>query len=304
MLNRIRYAVRSLSKAPLLSLVVVLSLGLGIGANTAIFSLLHQMILSSLPIPHPEQLVLLTSPANTKGGRNSSNSAGPIDYIFSYRMFREIEKRPEGLAGLAAFRRLGANLAYGNQTISAKVVVASGGYFPLLGVQPLMGRTIGPEDDLQNGGNPVAVLGYGYWHDRLRGEPGTLNQPIKVNGQIFTIVGVTPPGFTGTTLGDEPAAYVPLSFKPQITPNWDGTQRWDDSWLYLVGRLKPGGSMAQAQAGINSVFSGLVEFRKVIETLGWHNLGDNQPAKSLSLIELRDIGCGDPLLVLIHIEDC
>jgi putative ABC transport system permease protein len=159
MLTRIRYAVRSLSKAPLLSLVVVLSLGLGIGANTAIFSLLHQMILSSLPIPHPEQLVLLTSPGNTKGGRNSTTNSGGAEYIFSYRMFRELEKRPEGLAGLAAFRRIGANLAYGNQTSSGNVVVASGRYFPMLGVRPLMGRTIGPEDDLQNGGNPVAVLG-------------------------------------------------------------------------------------------------------------------------------------------------
>src|ERR1700684_3159943 len=113
MLTRIRYAIRSLSKAPLLSLVVVLSLGLGIGANTAIFSLLHQVILSSLPVEHPNELVLITAPANTKGGSNATSDAGGMEYIFSYPMFRKLEKQPAGLTGLAPFRQTGANLAYG-----------------------------------------------------------------------------------------------------------------------------------------------------------------------------------------------
>jgi len=256
---RIRYAIRSLSKAPLVSLVVVLSLALGIGANTAIFSLLHQVILNSLPVERPHELVLLTAPGDTKGGRNSTSDDGGMEYIFSYPMFRELEKRPEGLTGLAAFRGIGANLAHGAQTVSGAVLLVSGGYFPMLGVRPLVGRMITPADDLQNGGNPVAVVGYGYWHDRLGGAEEALNQPIRINGQIFTIVGVTPKTFTGTTLGSEPAAYVPLSFQPKLTPHWNGTDRWDDFWLYLVGRLKPGVSMAQAQGGLNSVFAGLVE---------------------------------------------
>jgi len=188
---RIRYAIRSLSKAPLLSLVVVLSLGLGIGANTGIYSLLRQVILTALPVPHPEQLVLLTAPANTKGGRNSAGNAGNMEFIFSYPLFRELEKRPEGLTGLAAFRDTGANLAYGTQTSPGSVLMVSGGYFPVLGVRPLMGRTIVPADDT-NGGNPVAVLGYGYWHDRLGADEQALNRPIRINGQIFTMVGVTP----------------------------------------------------------------------------------------------------------------
>lgn len=269
MLTRIHYAFRSLSTAPLLSLVVVLSLALGIGANTAIFSLLHQVILNSLPVERPEELVLLTAPANTKGGRNSTGNDGGMEYIFSYPMFRGLEKRPDGLTGLAAFREIGANLAYGTQTVSGSALVVSGGYFPVLGVRPLVGRTITPADDLQNGGNPVAVLGYGYWHDRLGGVQEALNQPIRINGQVFTIVGVAPKAFTGTTLGSEPDAYVPLSFKPKLTPNWDGTDRWDDFWLYLIGRLSSGVSLAKAQAGLNSVFAGLVEVQA--KSVSWYD---------------------------------
>src|ERR1035437_4713201 len=233
---RIRFALRSLAKAPLLSLVMVFSLGLGIGANTAIFSLLHQIILRALPVAKPEELVVVTSPAEFKGGRNSTNDAGGMDSIFSYRMFRELEKRPEGVTGLAAFRLIGANLAFGKQTVPDGVLVVSGGYFPVLRVKPLLGRTISPEDDGvppgPGAGNAVAVLGYGYWHDKLGGETSVLNQPIRINGVVFTVVGVAPKGFTGTTLGSEPAAYVPLCFKPRLTPDWTSTDRWSDYWLY------------------------------------------------------------------------
>jgi len=109
---RIRYALRSLGKAPLFSIVVVLSLGLGIGANTAIFSLLHQLVLSALPVPHPEQLVLVTAPREFKSGRSSSDNSGNQDYIFSYPVFRALEKNSQALAGLAGFRNLGGNLSF------------------------------------------------------------------------------------------------------------------------------------------------------------------------------------------------
>src|ERR1035438_7362027 len=138
---RIRYALRTLAKSPMLSLVVILSLGLGIGANTAIFSLLHQIVLASLPVHNPEELVLITSPGEFKSGRNSNDDSGGQDYIFSYPMFRELEKRAQGVAGLAGFRGLGGNLAFGKQTVSGSVMVVSGGYFPLLGTKPLLGRT-------------------------------------------------------------------------------------------------------------------------------------------------------------------
>ncbi len=256
---RIRYALRSLAKAPLLSLVVIVSLGLGIGANTAIFSLLHQVVLASLPVEKPEELALLTSPQDFKSGRNSSDNSGHQDYIFSYPMFRGLETRAQGIAGLAGFRVTSANLAFRSQSVSGGAMLVSGGYFPLLGVKPLIGRAIAPEDDRPGGGNPVAVLGYGYWRDKLGGGADILNQPIHINGHIFTIVGVAPPAFHSTTLGQDPDVYVPMSFKPQLTPNWDGTTHWDDYWIYLLARRRPGQTLEQAAAALNSTYAGLVE---------------------------------------------
>jgi len=259
MTARVRFAFRSLLKSRLLSLAMVLSLGLGIGANTAVFSLLHQVVLASLPVERPEELVLLSAPGELKGGRSSTTTSGGMNAIFAYPMFRALEKDHAGLTGLAAFRYLGANLTFGRQTISGQLSLVSGDYFPLLGVKPLMGRTLAPEDDSAGGGNAAAVLSYGYWHDRLGGNANVLNQPVRVNGHAFTIVGVAPREFAGTTLGSEPDVYVPLVFKPQLTPNWDGTKRWDDYYLYLFGRLKPGVSRAQAAAVLNGPYSALIE---------------------------------------------
>ena len=255
---RIRYAFRSLAKAPMLSLVVVISLGLGIGANTAIFSLLHQVVLASLPVPHPEQLVLATSPHEFKSGRGSTNDSGDMNYTFSYPFFRELEKHSQGIAGFAGFRNMGANLAFAHQTVSGSMELVSGQYFSVLGVEPMIGRAIAPEDDRPGGGNPVAVLSFGYWHDKLGGQ-NVLNQSIRVNGQPFTVVGIAPRGFDGTTLGQDPYVYVPMSFKARLTPNWDGTQVAEDYWIYLVGRLKPGQTRRQGEAALNSTYAALVE---------------------------------------------
>ena len=255
---RIRFAFRSLAKAPLLSLVVILSLGLGIGANTAIFSLLHQVILRSLPVEKPEELVLLSSPGEFKSGSISADNSGGADYIFNYRTLRELERHPQGVTGVAGFRYLFANLALGRQTLPGSVMVVSGGYFPLLGVRPLVGRLIAPEDDI-GGGDAVAVLGYGYWHDRLGARPGVLNQSIRINGHVFTIVGVAPRRFTSTTLGFEPDAYVPISFEPAIGAFWGSTEKLDSYWVYLLARLKPGVARQQAAAALNGTYGALVE---------------------------------------------
>ena len=258
-MTRIRYAFRSLAKAPLLTAVVVLSLGLGIGANTAIFSMLHQVVLTSLPVERPEELAVITAPGEFKGGRSSDNESGGMDYIFSYPVFRELEKQTQAVAGLGAFRSLGANLAFRNQTIAGSVAVVSGGYFPTLGVKPLIGRTIASEDDRPGGGNAVAILGYSYWHDKLGAEPAVLNQTIHINNQPFTVVGIAPKGFQGTTIGEDPNAFVPICFKPLLTPNWNGTTRWNDYWIYLFARVKHGQTLARAQAALNGTYAGLVE---------------------------------------------
>ncbi|HJZ97854.1 MAG TPA: ABC transporter permease [Candidatus Solibacter sp.] len=254
---RVRFAVRSLMKAPMLSLVVILSLGLGIGANTAIFSLLHQVVLASLPVQHPEELVALHSPGELKGGRSSTTMAGGMNSIFSYPMFRALEKEHPGVSAIAAFRTINANVSFGKQTNSGQVLLVSGGYFPMLRVRPLIGRTLTADDDQPGGGNAAAVLSYGYWQDRLGGN-SVLNQAVRINGHAFTVVGIAPREFTGTTLGSEPDAYVPLSFKPQLTPNWDGTKRWDDYYLYIFARVPSRLSRAQATAALNGRYSGLI----------------------------------------------
>jgi predicted permease len=281
---RIRYAIRSLAKVPLLSLVVVVSLGLGIGANTAIFSLLHQIVLASLPVPHPEKVVLATSPHEFKSGRGSTNDSGNMDYVFSYPFFRELEKHSAGVAGLAGFRGIGANLAFAHQTVSGTMELVSGQYFSMLEIHPAVGRMITPDDD-RPGGNAVAVLGFGYWHDKLGGERDVLNQRILVNGQPFTIVGITPRGFDGTTLGQDPDVYVPMSFKPRLTPNWDGTDQAEDYWIYLVSRLKPDQTRQQGEAALNSTYAGLVEQHAQTTKNIKENLRSRYGKSRLSLVD-------------------
>ena len=254
----LRFAIRNLLKSPLVGLVVVVSLGLGIGANTAIFSLLDQVVLRSLPVQKPEQIVLVTSPGVFKSGSTRTNGAGGRDYIFSYSVFRALEKQPAGLQHLAGFCQYTSNLAVGNQTAQGMALMVSGHYFETLGVQPGVGRLIAPADD-SGAGNPVAVLGYNYWQTRLGARPDVLNRPVSINGQVFTIVGIAPPGFNGTTLGTVPDVYVPMALKPLLTPGWNGTDRYDDYWIYLLGRLQPGVSIPQAETALNSTYSGLLE---------------------------------------------
>ncbi len=254
----IGYTLRILARSPLLTLVVVLSLGLGIGANTAIFSMLHQVVLRSLPVERPEEIVILNSPEEFKSGRISVDSSGGGNFIFSYRMFRLLEKEPQGVSGIAGFRLLDANISYRNQTVDGVAMVVSGQYFPLLGVKARMGRLIEPEDDVHGAGHPVAVLSHGYWQNNLGGREDVLNKPLRVNGQILTIVGVAAPGFTGMTFGESPDVFVPLALKPFMTPGWDGTDSWDDYWLYLFARLKPGVSRQQAEQALNASYRGFM----------------------------------------------
>jgi predicted permease len=255
----LRYAFRSLARTPVVTLVVVFSLGLGIGSNTAIFSLLHQIVLRSLPVPDPGELVLFNSPGEFKSGRQSMNNAGGSEYIFNHRTFRALEADSSGVAEVAAFRQGSANIATEASTVSGSVLMVSGDYFSALRIRPLMGRFLNRQDDVPGHGNPAVVLGYGYWQEKLGSDPQVVDRQIRVNGHSFTVVGVAPRGFTGLTLGDDPDVYVPLAFKPQMTPGWDGTDRLNDYWLYLFARLVPGTSREQAAAALNGAYRGLVE---------------------------------------------
>ncbi len=230
---------------------MILSLALGIGANTAIFTILDQILLRGLPVRHPEQLVFFYQPGPVQG-RSSTDEGGMPS--FSYPMFRDLQKKQTSFAGIAGMRAFAASLSYHNQALPGQIHLVSGNYFELLGMQPAIGRLFTPEDDRTPGGHYVAVLSHSYWTNRLGARPEVLNQPILVNGYSMTIVGVAPKGFHGDTLGRPIDVFVPITMKAQMTPNWDGMEDRKDYWVTLVGRLKPGMTLERAAEEINSPF--------------------------------------------------
>src|ERR1051326_895460 len=185
-LQNLRYALRTLRKSPLFTTVAVLSLALGIGANTAIFTLINQLILQLLPVKHPEELVLLTA----RGSHYGSNTGGNA---LSYPMYQDFRDKNQVFA--AMFCRFGMSMSLGfeekTEMVSGEMV--SGNYFPVLGVGAALGRVFTASDDLYQGGHPLAVLSYGYWQSRFSGDRDVIGRRITVNGYPLTIVGVSQP---------------------------------------------------------------------------------------------------------------
>ena len=252
-----RLALRTLFKSPFITLVAVMSLALGIGANSAIFSLFDQMLLRPLPVPRADELVNFQSPG-PKPGSNSCGQAGSCDEIFSKPMFRDLERAQTSFTGIAAHRDFGASLGYNGTTLSGQGLSVSGSYFPVLQVAPAIGRLFTQADDQTVGGHPVVVLSYDYWRNRFELNPGVLNDTLVVNGQAMTIVGVTPRGFTGTTLGLHPDVFVPLTMRGLMQPGFEGFENRRQCWAYLFARLKPGVSREQATVAVNGPFHAIV----------------------------------------------
>ena len=190
----IKLALRTLFRTPFVTAVAILSLGLGIGANAAIFSLFNQIILRPLPVPEAGRLVNLANPG-PKSGMNSCGDAGPCSAVFSYPMFRDLEKDQTSFTGIAAHRSFGANISYKGQSQGGDGLQVSGSYFPVLGLSPAAGRLLTPGDDLAPGEPNVVVLSHRYWTRRFAANPGVVNDTLIVNGRPFTIVGVGPEGF-------------------------------------------------------------------------------------------------------------
>jgi predicted permease len=258
----LRLAFRTLFRTPFITLVAVASLALGIGANAAIFSLFNQMLLRELPVAAPEQLVNLANPG-PKPGSTSCNNQGGCDEVFSYAMFRDLEKAQQVFTGIAAHRGFAANLASRGQTISGDGMMVSGSYFPLLGVQPALGRLFSPEDDRVAGGHPVVVLSEEYWRTRFDSNPNILNETLIVNGHALTIVGVAPRDFYGTSLGSRPHVFVPLTMRGLMQPDFvrpasNGFENRRNYWAYLFARLQPGVSIEQATTGINVPYAAII----------------------------------------------
>ncbi|HJU88963.1 MAG TPA: ABC transporter permease [Gemmatimonadaceae bacterium] len=253
----IKLALRTLFKTPFVTTIAIFSLALGIGANTGIFSLFDQMLRRPLPAFQPERLVNLAAPG-PKPGSQSCNQAGDCDDVFSYAMFRDLEKARSPFSGLAAHRLFGANIAFRGQTMNGEGVLVSGSYFPVLGIQPALGRLLTPADDQTVGAHYVAVLSYNYWETRLGASRDVIDQQIVINGQPMTIVGIAPRGFNGTTLGSRPSVYVPITMRGLMQPGFEGFDNRRSYWAYVFGRLKPGVSLEQAKNEINAVYRPII----------------------------------------------
>ncbi|MBZ5536347.1 MAG: ABC transporter permease [Acidobacteriia bacterium] len=252
----LRYALRMLFKNPGFTAVAVLTLSLGIGANTAIFSLTDQVLFRLLPVVRPGELVILRSPGPNPGHTwsDSDDTAS-----FSYPLYKDLRERNTVLAGVLARFPTSLNVAGDGQTERASGELVSGNYFELLGVRPALGRVLTPADESAPGANPVAVLSYGYWTRRFGGDPGILNKVLNVNGTPLTVVGVSRPGFAGIQIGQLPDIFVPITMKPMMTPNWDGLNDLKDHWVAILGRLRPGMTRPQAEAGLLPVYRSILE---------------------------------------------
>src|SRR5438270_4154558 len=241
----VRYSWRQFLKSPGFTAVAVITLALGIGANTAIFALLDQALLRKLPVKDPQQLVILKYFGSFQGHTSSR-----IDdkFSFSYPMYRDLRDRNSAFSGLIATVNAEAGVQWHNQPELVTAEVVSGNYFDVLGVQPALGRLLVDSDDRVPNANPVAVLSFDYWQRRFGGDRGLLNQTILVNGHPFTVVGVVQRGFHSAVMGDTPDLFAPMMMKAQVMPGQDELEERKAAWLNIIGRLKPGVSREQAEA--------------------------------------------------------
>jgi predicted permease len=246
----LRFASRTLRKSPGFTVVAVLTLALGIGANTAIFSLLNAVLLRNLPVKNPNELVLLGT------GRGQGSTGGVDDVLYSYRFYEELAQRNQVFSETSAMMSVLFGGMHGRVEGSASlepmnVQLVSGAYFSMLGVEPVLGREFTNLDDEPLGAHAIAMISYSWWSRRFARDPAVIGKTIAIGPTLYTIVGVTAGNFSGTTVGESPDIWIPLSMQKQVSPGWNGLEdRWWDS-LYILARLKPGVSVAQAQAGIN-----------------------------------------------------
>lgn len=245
----LRYGLRQLAAKPGFALAAMLSLALGIGANTAIFTLVDQIMLRLLPVERPEELVKL----RVAGGRFGSNSGDGL-HTFSYPTYVALRDRQSVFTGLTGQLFSSAAMTAGERSERVSVNLVAGNYFQLFGVRSHLGRLITPAEDVKPNGHPVAVLQYDFWRTRLAGRPGIVGETIRLNGTPFTVIGVAAPGFEGTNTGFLDNVWVPITMKPAITPADPELTNERYSWFYLFGRLKPGITRERAESAMRVLY--------------------------------------------------
>jgi len=252
LLQDLRFAIRQLMKSRGFTAVAVLTLALGIGPNTAIFTVVNALLLKILPVRDPQQLVVVGDPTFT----NATSNGTPRTEIFSYPLYKELRDKNSVFSGLCAAATGNGtqveSIAFSDQDTTPRMV--SGNYFNVLGLEPAAGRLISDSDDTAENANPVVVLGYDYWQRKFAGSSLIIGQDIRLNGYPFTVIGVAPAGFQGDVVGQRMALFVPLSAQPVIVRGRHWRNAPNTSWLSLIGRLNSGVTLAQAEANLNGVF--------------------------------------------------
>ncbi len=261
----LRYAVRTLLKSPGFLLVAVLSLALGIGANSAIFAVINAVMLRTLPVANPERLALLTDPGAS--GTNVETTENGERRMLSYPEFDRLRAGNSVFQGMFAAMSAPATLDVaesggGDQhpagTAKARVQLVSGEFFDVLGVRAAIGRVFTSQEDRAQGANPVAVISYGFWERTLGGDRAALGKTLRIGRGLFRVIGVAPPGFRGMLVGSDTDMWLPITMQAQALPGRDYLTRRDTLWLQVMGRLAAGISVEKAQAGVN------VEFQQIL----------------------------------------
>jgi predicted permease len=247
-LSDFRFALRNLRRSPLFTVVAISSLALGIGANTAIFTLIDQLMLRLLPVDRPEQLVMIWSTGPHMGSNRGARAA-------SYPMYEDFQRKAPAFSAVFCSFETDTSISFGGQTERITAELVSGNYFQALGVQAAIGRVFSPEeDDRVYKGHPSVVLGYQYWVTRFAADPGVLGQKIIVNNYPMTIVGVSAAGFNGLDPSRAPQIRVPIQMKPLMTPGWDDIGDRRSQWIHMFARMKPGFTVESARASLQPLF--------------------------------------------------
>ena len=284
------YGIRAMLRSPAITAVALLSLALGIGANTAIFSLIDAVLLRSLPVRDPRGLVILGD-AQDNG---ISDQFARTD-MYAYPVYRRIQRDNRVFSDTAAMFSM-INDVHGfvsdrNEPEAMRIQLVSGTYFDTLGVQAMMGRVFSDRDDDSEGNHPVAVVSYNWWNRNLGRDPAVLDKTLRIGSTVYSIVGVAPPEFFGTKVGDAPDIWIPLSMSGAVPPHWGGYKDNTAESLYVFGRLKPGVTIEQASTNINVVYQQIFHQLIGIFAEGPH-MGDNAAALREARVVLTPMATG------------
>jgi len=251
----LRYAVRLLRLSPGFTLVAVLTLALGIGANTAIFQLIDSIRLRTIPVKNPQELGTVRIADRHWGSGQFSSQYSQL----TFAMWEQIRKRQEGFSEIAVWSDQRFNLATGGEVRYARGIRVSGEFFHVIGVEPILGRLVGPADDQPGCGTTTANISYAFWQRNFSGDRSVVGKRLTLDGNSFEVVGITPPGFNGVSVGDAFDVAVPICVEPILSPRNNRLTIRHAWWLASIGRLKPGWTIARASAQINAVTPAILQ---------------------------------------------